>query len=366
MNKFKRIDFLGFRLGLLWGGRLLKIPLKLLHILLLPKRFGIKFKMGRGSCVLSRNCKVGNNFTIGKNSEIISDSLIIGNNVFIGDNVRILSKDVVLKDNCRIDSRTSIFGTRTPNSLFDLGVNSHIYSDCVINTDEAVSIGDRTAAGSHCLMFTHGSYLPKTHGYPVSIKPILIGDDTWLPWHAFILPGVTIGKGATVGAFSLVAGNVPDYSLAVGVPAKIIKDENSYRRKYNDSELELLCIDIIDNVVNAIAYSFRRSSLFIQNIRKVEKISPTEWIITEQDERHKIIFIGSENNDDSKLEFLNKTLVFSSGLEKNPLTGSNWADLVTFKSEQLPVSGILYEVWRELSLYGIRLNWWKEKNKIDK
>jgi len=360
MNIFKSMDSLGFRHGLLWGGRLLKLPLRFLHRILLPGRFGRQLKMSRGTCILSRNIKVGDNLTIGRNSEIIADSLEIGNNVYVGDNVKIQCKKVILKDNCRVDSRTVISGTRTPNSLFNLGVNSHIYSDCVINTDEAVIIGDRTAAGGHCLIFTHGSYLPKTHGYPVAIKPVKIGDDTWLPWHAFILPGVIIGKGATVGAFSLVAGNVPDYSLAVGVPARIIKDKDSYRRKYNDSDMEKLCVDIIDNIVNSIVFSFKRRMLFITNNRSVKRVSKKEWKINEKNIEYTIIYTGKEEFAEKKSD--NKNIfVFSSGLFDNPLPGYIWADLVSFKSENLPSSGVFSELWKELSLYGIRLHWWMDK-----
>jgi len=355
-----KIDFLGFRLGLLWSGRLMGIPLGTFHKLLLPKRFGRKLKMGRKTTALARNCKVGDNLNVGKNTVIIADKMIIGNNVFIGDNVKINCKTLILKDNCRIDSRTVISGTRTPNSLFELGENSHIYSDCYINTDESVIIGDRTAAGGYCLIFTHGSYLPKTHGYPVTIKPVTIGSDTWLPWHAFILPGVKIGKGATVGAFSLIAKDVPDYSLAVGVPARIIKDKDSYRRKYSNAEMEKICVDIIDNIINSVVSSFKRRMLFIPNKRNVERKSNTEWIINDDNKNYVIKYIGEENLKDIKLDYEN-IFIFTSGQFENPLHGSIWADLVSFKSEKLPFSGIYSEIWKELSLYGIRLHWWIDK-----
>jgi acetyltransferase-like isoleucine patch superfamily enzyme len=71
------------------------------------------------------------------------------------------------------------------------------------------------------------------HGYedveqPISgqwqaMDPIRIGDGSWLGHHVVVLPGVTIGKHVTVGAGSVVTEDLPDYSVAVGVPARVIR-----------------------------------------------------------------------------------------------------------------------------------------------
>ncbi len=52
---------------------------------------------------------------------------------------------------------------------------------------------------------------------------ILIGNDVWIGMGSYIMPSVVIGNGATIGANSVVTKNVPDYSIVVGSPAKIIK-----------------------------------------------------------------------------------------------------------------------------------------------
>lgn len=54
----------------------------------------------------------------------------------------------------------------------------------------------------------------------------MIGDQTFIGMHAVILPGVLIGKHCVIGANSVVTDNIPDYSVAVGVPAKVIKKYN--------------------------------------------------------------------------------------------------------------------------------------------
>jgi acetyltransferase-like isoleucine patch superfamily enzyme len=53
--------------------------------------------------------------------------------------------------------------------------------------------------------------------------PIRIGQWTWIGAHAFILPNVTIGRNSVIGANAVVNRNIPPYSVAVGVPARVIK-----------------------------------------------------------------------------------------------------------------------------------------------
>lgn len=57
----------------------------------------------------------------------------------------------------------------------------------------------------------------------VNARPIIIGPNTWLGFDVCVLPGVTIGRGSVVGARSVVADDIPPYSIAVGNPARVIR-----------------------------------------------------------------------------------------------------------------------------------------------
>ena len=54
-------------------------------------------------------------------------------------------------------------------------------------------------------------------------RPVTIGNDVWLGRRVIIMPGVNIGDGCVIGAGAVVTKDIPAYSVAAGVPAKVIK-----------------------------------------------------------------------------------------------------------------------------------------------
>jgi acetyltransferase-like isoleucine patch superfamily enzyme len=54
--------------------------------------------------------------------------------------------------------------------------------------------------------------------------PVAIGSDCWLGAMVVVLKGVRIGNGAVIGAGSVVTKDIPEYTVAVGIPAKVIKE----------------------------------------------------------------------------------------------------------------------------------------------
>jgi acetyltransferase-like isoleucine patch superfamily enzyme len=58
----------------------------------------------------------------------------------------------------------------------------------------------------------------------IAKSPVRIGAYTWIAAKATILRGTTIGRGCVIGAHAVVKGDIPDYSIAVGAPAKVVKN----------------------------------------------------------------------------------------------------------------------------------------------
>ncbi len=68
-------------------------------------------------------------------------------------------------------------------------------------------------------------------------KPIVIGNNVYIGNNVLILPGVTIGSNVIIGAGAVVSKNIPDNSVAVGVPARVIKTADEYLKKIQKESL---------------------------------------------------------------------------------------------------------------------------------
>ena len=102
---------------------------------------------------------------------------------------------------------------------FELGYKTDIGAFTYINAKYGVDIEDFVQIGSHCSIYSV-STIDGKEGRVILKKKCKIGS------HSVVMPGVTIGENAIVGAFSFVNCDIPDDCVAVGVPAKVIKKSN--------------------------------------------------------------------------------------------------------------------------------------------
>lgn len=70
-------------------------------------------------------------------------------------------------------------------------------------------------------------------------KPIVVGNDVYIGNNVIILPGVTIGNNVVIGAGAVITKDIPDNSVAVGIPAKVIKTADEYFEKIQKESLHL-------------------------------------------------------------------------------------------------------------------------------
>ena len=71
------------------------------------------------------------------------------------------------------------------------------------------------------------------------VGDVVIKDGVWIGQNVCILPGVTIGEKAIVGAGSVVTKSIPDYCIAVGNPARVIKKYNFEKHKWESEDKDV-------------------------------------------------------------------------------------------------------------------------------
>ena len=164
-------------------------------------QFGHKVKTGSGLNLMAHSfinalsyegVEIGNNFTLGKYAIIECTGVLrnVGNSLKIGNNVGInhycfigVRGDIVIGDNVIFGPRVNIFS------------ENHNYKDLDIPIKNQGVTKDKTQ----------------------------IGNDVWIGANVSIMSGVQIGNGCVIAAGAVVTKNVPDYAIAGGVPAKVIK-----------------------------------------------------------------------------------------------------------------------------------------------
>jgi len=132
---------------------------------------------------------------------------------------------IIIGKNSRISSFAKI---KVNNGLIKIGENCTVNSFCFIYADKGgLEIGDNVLISPGVGIFgSNYEYNDETKPLieqDIISKGIKIEDDVWIGSNSTILDGVTVGKGSVVGAGSVVTKDIPPFSLAFGVPAKVIK-----------------------------------------------------------------------------------------------------------------------------------------------
>lgn len=127
---------------------------------------------------------------------------------------------------CRIE----IFGQGADKLVF--GKNCKIGDNVHLVSSGSVKIGDDCLFASNIFVSDtdHGGKndLPTTPPDERELvsNPVEIGNCVWIGEGVAVLPGAKIGNGCIIGAHSVVKGEIPDYTIAVGTPAKVVKKYN--------------------------------------------------------------------------------------------------------------------------------------------
>jgi len=207
----------------------LKYELLISYLTLLPGAAGFFL---RGKLFKYIFNEVGGNAFFGRNLTVRCPSRIsIGSNVIIDDNTVLDAKGHPDKSYIRIGKevligRNGILSCTNAHIEFgdfvSTGPNCYFTTKSFIKIGSDVSIGPNTSiiGASHEY---HDVDTPMIRQRRIS-KGIVIEDNVWIGAGAMIFDGVSIGRGTIIGAGAIVNRDIPPYSIAVGSPAKVIRD----------------------------------------------------------------------------------------------------------------------------------------------
>jgi acetyltransferase-like isoleucine patch superfamily enzyme len=158
-------------------------------------------RFGRNTCVM---------YPIRLSGE---ERIAIGDKVFIGSGCWLQT----MKEDCNRSVAISI------------GSGTSIVGSCVISAvrlvclEEDVLLARNVYISDHIHKYTN-SELPVLAQGVDKIRPVLIKRGAWLGQNVVVCPGVTIGRGAVIGANSVVNEDIPDFCIAAGAPARVVKN----------------------------------------------------------------------------------------------------------------------------------------------
>ena len=172
------------------------------------RRLGDALAVLRGRWYLRNATMLGSRVRLRGRPRVVARGQLL-----VGDRVQLVSDVATLEVVAESGGRLEI-GDRV---LLNFG--------CSIVAFERVTIGARSLIGPHCMiMDTPFHHLePDRRLEAPDTDPISIGENVWLGARVVVLPGVTIGDNSVVGIGSVVTSDVPPNSVAVGVPARVIR-----------------------------------------------------------------------------------------------------------------------------------------------
>ncbi|MBW4469022.1 MAG: acyltransferase [Stenomitos rutilans HA7619-LM2] len=182
----------------------------------------------------------------------------MGHQVFLGHHVYLDASEpntrISLGDRVRLRDNVHLSGAGESARIvlkhgvtLDRGSDLRALEDGYIEINDNVYLGPYVCVagpghiriGKNCLIASHTGIYANNHifndaasaivGQGITAQGIVIEDDCWLGDGVKVLDGVTIGRGSVIGAGSVVTKSIPPYSVAVGVPAKVIKKRGSQR-----------------------------------------------------------------------------------------------------------------------------------------
>ena len=175
---------------------------------------------------------IGRSVIFGRNMTLRhAHKISLGNNIIFDDNCMIDAKGesntgIIIEDDVYIGRNTIIY---CKNGNIRICKGANISANCEIFSSNDLVIGPGTVIGAYSYFLSGGEYdsqsnTPYAEQSGMETKgPLTIGENCWFGARVTVLDNASVGKNCVLGAGAVVNKAIPDNSIAVGVPAKVIK-----------------------------------------------------------------------------------------------------------------------------------------------
>lgn len=308
-------------------------------------RIGEKVSLGLGCVVIGKDVKIKSNTHIGFLTMIRASQVYIDRHVHIGSFVYIDTEKLEIGEDSEIREYVYVAGLKTPESQLTLGKRCGIFQYCFLNPTKPIVLGNDCGIGGLSKLFTHGSYLSKLEGYPIAFAPITLGNNVWIPWDVFILPGVSIGDNVVIGAGSIINKDVPPNCIAAGNPAKVVKENFPQSLSEQDK------IEILQEIFSEFENYMQHNNF--QNFRT--PIKGGFSAVFRKQESHQLIYLKKYSQLSGVLKDSLLVLNELNQQIEDIYSDSNLKMIISIpRKERIGTSLIGEEFYRFLSRYGIR------------
>lgn len=110
-----------------------------------------------------------------------------------------------------------------PDAALEIGDECMLNYGVSIGCMKSVRIGDRVRVGPYAMIIDTEFHSVYDRNHMPEPRAIVIEDDAWVGAKSSVMPGVTIGRGSIVGVSSVVAADVPPFTMVAGIPARPVK-----------------------------------------------------------------------------------------------------------------------------------------------
>ncbi len=135
--------------------------------------------------------------------------------------------DVTLEPGVMLDDGVVLLCSGAPRSdKLIIRHGTYVNRHTIFTAHERIEVGRNCMIGPQCYLTdaNHGSAMgTPVKDQPMQTKPVIIEDEVWLGAGVCVLPGVRLGRGCIIGAGAVVTGDIPAHAIAVGVPARVVR-----------------------------------------------------------------------------------------------------------------------------------------------